>query len=93
MAECRLNVITIGEEAFYSWNTEPALTQEIDALFRKNGVTLTGTGYQDAYWLYLASILVGVSLKVDRLVCNTQFNVDDYGMALCEAHGVGLTPG
>ena len=71
MAECQLNVITIGEEAFYSWNTDQALTQEIDALFRKNGVTLTGTGYQDAYWLYLASTLVGVSLKVDRLVCNT----------------------
>ena len=35
---------------------------------------------------------MGVSLKVDRLVCHTQFNVDDYGMALCEAHGVGLTP-
>ncbi|TNV78726.1 hypothetical protein FGO68_gene9082 [Halteria grandinella] len=91
-AESKVNVITIGEEAFYSWNTEPKLTQELDALFRQNSVTFTGTGYQDAYWLYLASALVGVSLTVNRLVCHTQFNVDDYGMALCEAHGVGLTP-
>ena len=87
----RVNVITISEEAFYSWNTEPQLTSEIDAIFRDNGVSFTGTGYQDAYWLYLASVLVGVSLKVDKLVCHTQFNVDDYGVALCEAHGVGLT--
>jgi 2,4-diaminopentanoate dehydrogenase len=92
LAENQVNVITIGEEAVYSWNTEPELTQELDALFRKNAVTLTGTGYQDAYWIYLASVLVGVTLKTNRLVCHTQFNVDDYGVALCEAHGVGLSP-
>lgn len=92
LAENRVNVITIGEEAFYSWNTEPQLTQELDALFRQNAVTLTGTGYQDAYWLYLATVLVGVTLKTEKLVCKTSFNVDDYGIALCEAHGVGLTP-
>lgn len=87
----RVNVITISEEAFYSWNTEPQLTTELDSIFRENGVTFSGTGYQDAYWLYLASILVGVTLRTDRLVCKTSFNVDDYGVALCEAHGVGLT--
>jgi 2,4-diaminopentanoate dehydrogenase len=36
LAENQVNVITIGEEAVYSWNTEPALIQELDALFRKN---------------------------------------------------------
>ena len=40
----------------------------------------------------MASVLVGVTLKTTRLVCHTQFNVDEYGVALCEAHGVGLTP-
>ena len=92
LAENQVNVITIGEEAVYSWNTEPELTQELDSLFRKNAVTLTGTGYQDAYWIYFASVLVGVTLNTNRLVCQTQFNVDDYGVALCEAHGVGLSP-
>jgi 4-hydroxy-tetrahydrodipicolinate reductase len=62
--ESKVNVITIGEEAFYSWNTSPALTQELDSLFRKNAVTFTGSGYQDTYWLYLGSILAGVSVKV-----------------------------
>jgi len=52
---------------------------------------LTATGYQDAYWLYLPALLVGASLKVDRLVCSTQYNVDDYGIAVCQTHGVGLT--
>ena len=33
-AQNRVNVITIGEEAFYSWNTDPVLTQELDMIFR-----------------------------------------------------------
>lgn len=74
IAENQVNVITIGEESVYSWNTEPALTQELDAFFRKNAVTLTDTGYQDAYWIYLASVLVGVTFMTNRLVCHTQFN-------------------
>ena len=89
--ETKINVITIGEEAFYSWNTEPKLTHELDVLFKENSVTLTGTGYQDAYWLYFAALLVGVSLKVDRLICHTSFNLEDFGVALCEGDGVGLT--
>jgi len=47
---------------------------------------------EDVYWCFLGTLLVGCSLKVDKLVYHTQFNVDDYGIALCEAHGVGLTP-
>jgi hypothetical protein len=35
---------------------------------------------------------VGCSQRVDKLICHTSFNVDDYGKALCEGHGIGLTP-
>ena len=87
----RVNVITISEEAFYSWNTQPQLTAEIDEIFRNNGVSFTGTGYQDPYWLYLPSVLVGASLKVEKLICHTQYNVEDYGAIVFETHGVGLS--
>ena len=84
-----VSVITIGCEAFYSWGTDPVLTKELDALFREHGATLTGTGYQDTYWLYLGSLLIGTSLDVSRVVCHTQFNLDDYGGA--DTVGVGMT--
>lgn len=71
LASHKVNVVTISEEAFYSWNTEPALTQEIDTLFRQNAVSFTGTGMEDVYWCYLGALLVGCSLKVEKLVYHT----------------------
>lgn len=86
-----VNTITIGEEAFYAWNTSPKLSEEIDTLFKANNATFSGTGYQDVFWGYLATVVVGCTHKATKLECFTQYNVDDYGRALCEAHGVGLS--
>ncbi len=60
LARNKVNVITISEEAYFSWNTAPKLTDEIDQLFKDNGVTLSGTGYQDVYWGYLPCLLSGM---------------------------------
>jgi hypothetical protein len=84
------NTITIAEEAFYSWNTSPEKTKEIDELFKKNNCTFSGTGMQDIFWGYLPSLLMGSSHTVKKIQGLIQYNVDDYGRALCEAHGVGL---
>ena len=84
-----VSVVSIGCEAFYSWGTDPELTKELDSLFREHGATLTGTGYQDTYWMYMGSLLIGTSLEVSRVICDTQFNLDDYGGV--ESVGVGMT--
>lgn len=34
--------------------------------------------------------MLGITLKVEKITGGVQFNVDDYGTALCQAHGVGL---
>ncbi|UJR19728.1 hypothetical protein I4U23_022862 [Adineta vaga] len=86
-----VNTITMGEEAFYAWNTSPDICQELDEKFKLNNCTFTATGAQDIFWGYLPAILVGTSHKIKRMLGLIQFNVDDYGRALCEAHGVGLT--
>jgi hypothetical protein len=86
-----VNVITIAEEVFYSWNTAPEITARLEKLFNENKVSFTGTGVQDIFWGFLPASIVGATHHVNRIKGIMQFNVDDYGRALCEAHGVGLT--
>ena len=57
-AEHGVNAITIAEEALYPWNTSPTAAAELDRLARQNGVTITGTGHQDVYWVNLVSMVL-----------------------------------
>lgn len=86
-----VNVITICEEVFYSWNTAKSITTELDEIFRANSVSFTGSGAQDVYWGLLPACVLGSSHTINKIRGLVQFNVDDYGKALCELHGVGLS--
>ena len=90
-AELGINAITTCEEAFYPFNSSPKLTNEIDELAKKNNCTITGSGYQDAFWGNLISTLCGATNKITKIKGSTSYNVEDYGIALAEAHGAGLT--
>ena len=90
-AELGINAITTCEEAFYPFNSSPKLTKEIDELAKKNNCTITGSGYQDAFWGNLISTLGGATNKITKIIGSTSYNVEDYGIALAEAHGAGLT--
>ena len=90
-AELGINAITTCEEAFYPFNSSPKLTSEIDALAKKNNCTITGSGYQDAFWGNLISTICGATDKITKIKGRTSYNVEDYGIALAEAHGAGLT--
>lgn len=49
-AKCGVNAITTCEEAFFPMNSNPTLTSKIDKLAKENSCTITGSGYQDAFW-------------------------------------------
>lgn len=91
VAECRVNAVTISEETFYSWNTNAEMTAKIDKAFRDNAATCTATGAQDGYWGHLPALMLGVTHKVDVVKGLVQYNVDEYGAALCEMHGANMT--
>ena len=91
LAECRINAVTICEEAFYSWNTNTEMTTKIDKAFRDNAVTCSASGAQDVYWGYLPSLMLGITHKVEQMNFDVSFNVSDYGIALLQAVGCGLT--
>ena len=90
-AKLGINVITTCEEAFYPMNSNPVLTKEIDALAKGSNCTITGSGYQDAFWGNLISTMAGATYKIDKIKGSSSYNVEDYGIALANAHGAGLT--
>ncbi len=90
-AELGINAISTCEEAFYPENSNPVLTKKIDELAKKNNCTITGTGYQDIYWGQLISSIAGSTQKITKIKGSSSYNVEDYGIALAEAHGAGLT--
>ncbi|MDR2902432.1 MAG: dihydrodipicolinate reductase [Lactobacillales bacterium] len=90
-AENGVNAISTCEEAIYPWNSSPAITQELDALAKKNKVTLTGSGYPDMYWGVLIDTLAGSMHKISKIKGSSSYNVEDYGIALAKGHGAGLT--
>ena len=90
-AKCGVNAITTCEEAFFPMNSNPNLTEKIDKLAKENNCTITGSGYQDAFWGNLITTLVGATHNITKIKGSSSYNVEDYGIALAKAHGAGLT--
>ena len=90
-AKCGVNAITTCEEAFYPMNSNPNLTIKIDSLAKENNCTITGSGYQDAFWGGLITTLCGATHNITKIKGSSSYNVEDYGIALAKAHGAGLT--
>jgi 4-hydroxy-tetrahydrodipicolinate reductase len=90
-AELGINAITTCEEAFYPANSNPNLTKKIDTLAKKNNCTITGSGYQDIFWGQLITSIAGSTQSIKKIKGSSSYNVEEYGIALAEAHGAGLT--
>lgn len=90
-AESGVNAITTCEEAFYPQNSNPTLFKKLDKLAKKNKCVLAGTGYQDVFWGNLIIVLAGATQRITKIKGRTSYNVEDYGIALAEVHGAGMT--
>ncbi|MBO5478447.1 MAG: dihydrodipicolinate reductase [Clostridia bacterium] len=90
-AKLGINAITTCEEAFFPGNSNPVATKEIDDLAKQNNCTITGSGYQDIYWGQLVTSIAGSTQSITKIKGSSSYNVEDYGIALAQAHGAGLT--
>ena len=86
-----INAITTCEEAFFPMNSNPELFKKINDLAKKNNCTITGSGYQDIYWGQIVTSIAGSTHKITKIKGTSSYNVEEYGLALAEAHGAGLT--
>lgn len=89
--ESGVNAISLCEEAFYPWNSAGQTTSMLDAMAKKSGITLCGSGYQDVFWGNLIAVIAGATHAITRISGKSSYNVEDYGVALAEAHGAGLS--
>lgn len=86
-----VDAISTCEEAFYPWTTSSLITNKLDRLAKENCCTLMGSGYQDVFWGHLITTLAGASHTINKIQGISSYNVEDYGIALAEVHGAGLT--
>ncbi len=90
-AKSGVNAITTCEEAFYPWNSSEKLTKKLDKVAKENNCTITGSGYQDFAWGNLVTTVCGSTHKITKIAGKTSYNVEDYGIALAQVHGAGLS--
>jgi 2,4-diaminopentanoate dehydrogenase len=90
-AEHGVNAVTISEEALYPWNTSPTVAAELDRVARAQGVTITGTGHQDVYWVGLVSMVLATAHRIDSVTGRASWNVDDFGPEVVKDQRVDTT--
>ena len=88
-----INCVSIAEELADPEAQSPELAAEIDALARKNGVSVLGTGVNPGFVLdSLVVMLTGGCHSVERIEASRVNDLSPYGPTVMKTQGVGTSP-
>ncbi|MGB9959121.1 MAG: hypothetical protein ACPLKQ_01195 [Candidatus Bathyarchaeales archaeon] len=88
----RANVISTCEELFYPYYSEPKLAEKLDALAKKHGVTILGTGINPGFLMdTLVITLTAVCQKIEKIEVRRVLNAATRRLSFQKKIGVGLT--
>jgi len=92
IVEYGVNVISTAEEMAFPKANEPELTLEMDALAKKNKVTILGTGVNPGMMMDLLAICIsGVVEDIKSFEISRINSLSPFGKTVMEEQGVGLT--
>jgi hypothetical protein len=91
--EAGLNVVSTSEELTWPWLRNPALADELDAVARRAGVSVVGTGINPGFLLDLLPLLLcRPCRRVQRVTAKRIVNVSARRAQLQKKVGSGLSP-
>lgn len=91
LAKNHVNVVSICEELFYAWDSNPTVSKKIDDIAKEYGITVTGSGYQDVSWGSLVTALAATAASIQTIHGISSYNLEDYGLETASMHGAGLS--
>ncbi|MFA5471579.1 MAG: 2,4-diaminopentanoate dehydrogenase [Acholeplasmataceae bacterium] len=92
IVEKKINVITTAEEMAYPYQSHQALSQEMDDMAKKNGVTILGTGINPGFVMDLLVLCLSGTMKDVKHIDVKRINsLSPFGPAVMEEQGVGDT--
>lgn len=91
--EAGINCISIAEEMSDPEAQNPDLSQQLDELAKKHGVSVLGTGVNPGFVLdLLVVVLTGGNHRVERIEASRVNDLSPYGPTVMKTQGVGTTP-
>lgn len=89
-----MNVVTCAEEGLpYPWASYPVEAAELDALARRHGVTVLGTGVNPGFAMDVLPILLTTACRnVRRIEVHRANDLSGFGAGVMTSFGIGMWP-
>lgn len=86
-----ISVISCGLQASYPKVVSPELADELDAVARKHGTVFYGTGFQDAFRMWLPAVLSAACNQIARVTNRSLVDIAPHGPGAAQLGGAGLS--